>query len=217
MLTRGEGPLGLDMDNGKTPCLTILVEPLPPPRDYEAGIRAITVSTLRDADGTGAAGAKVTSYLASILALAEAKRRGAAEAILLDARGRVVEGTTSNVFAVKGGIVRTPPDEVGLLAGITRALVMEAAPIELAMLTAQDLYAADEVFVTSSIREVVGVVAVDGRKSAPAPSARSRGAPTRRTDLMRRARNDTRNNGAPCNMSPRGAPQITSATFRRAR
>ena len=164
MLTRGEGPLGLDMDNGKTPSLTILVEPLPPPPDYEAGMRVITVSTLRAADGTGAAGAKVTSYLASILALAEAKRRGAADAILMDARGRVVEGTTSNVFAVKAGVVRTPPDEVGLLAGITRALVMEAAPIELAMLTAQDLYAADEVFVTSSIREVVGVVAVDGRK-----------------------------------------------------
>jgi len=164
MLTRGAAPLGLDMDLAKAPSVIILVEPLPPPPAYDVGIRVVTVATLRAADGTPAAGAKVTSYLASILALADAKAQGAQEAVLLDARGRVIEGTTSNVFVVSaGGRIRTPGEEVGLLLGITRALVMEAAPVETAMLTAEDLYAADEVFVTSSVREVVGVVAVDGR------------------------------------------------------
>ncbi len=163
MLTRGTAPLGLDMDLATTPTLVILVEPLPPPPAYDVGIRAVTSTTLRAADGTGAAGAKVTSYLASILALADAKAQGAHEAILLDAARRVVEGTTSNVFAVKDGVIRTPGEEVGLLLGITRALVMDAVTVETAVLLPEDLYAADEVFVTSSIREVVGVVAVDGR------------------------------------------------------
>jgi branched-chain amino acid aminotransferase len=164
MLTRGAAPLGLDMDLAKAPSVIVLVEPIPPPPAYDAGIRAVTVATLRAADGTPAAGAKVTSYLASILALADAKAAGAQEAILLDARGRVVEGTTSNVFVVSGeGRIRTPGEEVGLLLGITRALVMQAAEVETATLVPEDLYGAAEVFVTSSVREVIGVVAVDGR------------------------------------------------------
>ncbi len=163
MLTRGAAPLGLDIDLAKAPGLIILVEPLPPPPAYDVGIRAVTVATLRVADGTQAAGAKVTSYLASILALADAKAQGAQEAILLDGRGQVIEGTTSNVFVVQGGAIRTPGEEVGLLLGITRQLVMEAVPVETAALTPADLYAADEIFITSSVREVVGVVAVDAR------------------------------------------------------
>ncbi len=164
VLTRGEAPLGLDIELARAPSLVIFVEPLPPPPPYDVGIRAITAATLRAADGTPAAGAKVTSYLAALLALADAKARGAQEAILLDRDGRVVEGTTSNVFVVKGGQIRTPGADVGLLLGITRALVMEAAPVEIATLLPADLYAADEVFVTSSIREVVPVVDVDGHR-----------------------------------------------------
>jgi branched-chain amino acid aminotransferase len=175
MLTRGAAPLGLDMDLATAPSLVILVEPLPPPPRYEVGIRAVTVTTLRAADGTDAAGAKVTSYLASILALADAKAKGAQEAILVDSAGRVVEGTTSNVFVVKAGAIRTPGEDVGLLLGITRGLLMEAVPVETSLLGRPDLYAADEVFVTSSVREVVGVVEIDGRpigNGAPGPITR---------------------------------------------
>jgi branched-chain amino acid aminotransferase len=173
MLTRGAAPLGLDIDLAKAPSVIVLVEPLPPPPAYDVGIRAVTVATLRAADGTPAAGAKVTSYLASILALADAKAQGAQEAILLDAAGRVVEGTTSNVFVVsEDGAIRTPGEEVGLLLGITRALVMAAVKVETATLTSADLYGSSEVFVTSSVREVVGIVAVDGRsigRGVPGP------------------------------------------------
>jgi branched-chain amino acid aminotransferase len=163
ILTRGSAPLGLDVDLAKAPRLVILVEPLAPPLPYDTGIRAVTIPTLRAIDGTSAAGAKVTNYLAAMLALAEAKAQGAQEALLLDAKGRVVEGTTSNVFAVKGGVIRTPPEDVGLLVGITRAHVLASVQVELAELRPEDLYAADEVFITSSLREVIGVVAVDGR------------------------------------------------------
>lgn len=175
MLTRGAAPLGLDMDLATAPSLVILVEPLPPAARYDLGIRAVTVTTLRAADGTDAAGAKVTSYLASILALADAKAKGAQEAILVDSAGRVVEGTTSNVFAVKDGIIRTPGEDVGLLLGITRALLMEAVAVETASLGRADLYAADELFVTSSVREVIGVVEIDGRpvgEGTPGPVTR---------------------------------------------
>jgi branched-chain amino acid aminotransferase len=163
MLTRGTAALGLDVDLAKAPRLVILVEPLLPALAYDQGIRAVTVPTLRAIDGTTAAGAKVTNYLAALLALSEAKAQGAQEALLLDAKGRVVEGTTSNVFVVKGGVIRTPPEDVGLLAGITRAHVLTAARVELAELWPEDLYQADEVFITSTLREVIGVTAVDGR------------------------------------------------------
>jgi branched-chain amino acid aminotransferase len=163
VLTRGSAPLGLDLDLASAPRLVVLVEPLPPPLPYDRGIRAVTVATLRAVDGTSAAGAKITNYLAAMLALAEAKAQGAQEALLLDAKGRVVEGTTSNVFAVRGGVIRTPPEDVGLLMGITRAHVLASVSAELAELRPEDLYAADEVFITSTIREVVGVTAVDGR------------------------------------------------------
>ncbi len=164
MVTRGSAPLGLALELAAVPRLVIFVEPLPPAPAYHVGVHAVTVPVLRAADGTKAAGAKVTNYLAAMLALAEAKSRGAQEAIVLDLDGRVIEGTTSNVFIVKGGVIRTPPEEVGLLAGITRATVLEAVNVQLAPLLVADLYDADEVFITSSIREVVGVVLVDGRK-----------------------------------------------------
>jgi branched-subunit amino acid aminotransferase/4-amino-4-deoxychorismate lyase len=79
-----------------------------------------------------------------------------------------VEGTTSNVFLVKAGALVTPPDEAGLLAGITRAKVLELArsfgiPCELRTFAPAELAAADEAFITSSIRELVPVVVMDGK------------------------------------------------------
>ena len=164
VVTRGSAPLGLDMSLGTAPRLVIYVEPLPPPPPREAGIRAVTVTTLRAVDGTSAAGAKVTSYVAAMLALAEARAHGADEAIFVDALERVIEGTTSNVFIVKTGVIKTPPEDLGLLAGITRAHVLAAVGVELSELTRAELFDADEVFITSSLREVVPVVEIDGRK-----------------------------------------------------
>ena len=182
MLTRGTGPMGLDPDLAGAPLRVLVVAPVAPPiRDaYARGVGAALVATTRAIDGTSAVGAKVTSYLAAILAVREANARGAAEALIVDLHGNVVEGATSNVMIVKGGALSTPPESAGILAGVTRAYVLEAAlargiATSLVPLVPDDLFAADEVFVTSSIREVLPVVTVDGRTiaaGAPGPITR---------------------------------------------
>lgn len=190
MLTRGTGPLGLDIDLASKPLTVILVEEVhPPPRAlYEEGARLATVSVGRTADGTGAAGAKVTNYLVSMLALHEAKTRGAVEALIVDGRGDVVEGASSNVFIVRGGCLFTPPVEAGILEGITRAHVLAAAAelgisVQQTSLVPADLFSADEVFVTSSIREVLPATVVDDRRigdGRPGPLTRALHAAFRR-------------------------------------
>ena len=183
VVTRGVGPVTLDPGAASSPLRVVLVEPVvPPPRDaYADGIAAITVRTRRSVDGTAAAGAKVTNYLESLLAVREAKAQGAQEALIVDGRGEVLEGATSNVFVAKAGRLATPPEEAGILAGITRARVLEAAAgagnaVDERRLRPEALYEADEVFVTSSIREVLPVVRVDARvigTGAPGPIART--------------------------------------------
>jgi branched-chain amino acid aminotransferase len=183
IVTRGAGPLSLDPDTAGRPLRVILVEPVAaPPRDaYVRGIEAATVHTRRPADDTAATGAKVTNYLESLLAVRAAKVRGAQEALIIDVRGDVVEGATSNVFVVRDGRVATAPEDAGILAGVTRAYVIAVAAglgvaIEERRLRPEDLYAADEVFVTSSIRELLPVVRVDGRTvgaGTPGPVSRA--------------------------------------------
>lgn len=168
MVTRGSGPLGLDPSEARHPLRVILVEPLhlPPPEVYRAGVGVITRRTERAGDAVH--GAKVGNYLASMLALAAARAAGAHEALILDAAGRVVEGTTSNVFVVRDGRLCTPPLAVGILPGITRAHLLAVAPgagvaVDETPLEVSDVLGADEVFLSSSLREVLPVVRVDGR------------------------------------------------------
>jgi branched-chain amino acid aminotransferase len=181
MLTRGSGPVGLDPALAGAPLRVVLVEPLAPlpAALYRDGVGVVTVRTERAADA--AHGAKVGNYLASLLALRDAKARGAHEALILDTSGHVVEGTTSNVFVVRGGELTTPPEQAGILLGITRAHLLELAAeigytVHLAALTPADLASADEVFICSSLREVVPVVRVDDRAVAggcPGPVTRA--------------------------------------------
>jgi branched-chain amino acid aminotransferase len=183
VVTRGTGPLSLDPDTAKNPLRVVLVERVaPPPREaYANGVGAVLVHTRRAVDDTAAAGAKVSNYLANLLAVREAKARGAHEALIVDAQGRVVEGASSNVFVVHGGKVATPPEAAGILAGITRARILSAAadlrvPLVERDLTVDDVFGADEVFITSSIREVLSVVRVDDRAigaGTPGPVARA--------------------------------------------
>jgi branched-chain amino acid aminotransferase len=177
VVTRGSGEaLGLDPALARAPLRMVLATDVPPmpAAMYERGIAVITYRTQRVSEGTAAVGAKLGNYLLSILATEAAKRVGADEALILDARGQVVEGTTSNVFLVQAGALITPPDEAGLLAGITRAKVLELArglgiPVTFRTFAPAELVSADEVFITSSIRELVPVVAADG---APAGQGR---------------------------------------------
>jgi branched-chain amino acid aminotransferase len=170
MITRGSGPLSLDPATATHPLRVLFVEPVvPPSREvYAHGVALASARTHRAVDATTAAGAKVTNYLPNLLALREAKRKGAQEVLVIDERDQVIEGATSNVFIVRGGRVATPPESAGILPGITRAHVMAAAaaagiPCDERALSLDEVYAADEVFITSSIREVVPVVRVDDR------------------------------------------------------
>ncbi|MFO0761530.1 MAG: aminotransferase class IV, partial [Byssovorax sp.] len=145
---------------------------------YRDGVRVITVHTVRAADATE--GAKVGNYLASLLALRQAKAAGAHEALITDALGRIIEGTTSNVFVVRDGQVLTPPEEQGLLPGITRAHLLEVAaeekiPVRLSPIGEDDRAAASEAFLSSSLREVLPIVAIDDQvvgSGAPGPITR---------------------------------------------
>ncbi len=165
MLTRGQGPVGLDLGLATSPLRVILVEPLSPlPGSiYRDGVAVVTARTERAADA--APGAKVTNYLASMLALQRAKDAGAHEALLLDAEGFILEGTTSNFFLVIEGELLTAPKGL-ILAGITRAHVIALADqlglrVRYGAIGKNDLASATEAFVTSSLRELVPVTRVD--------------------------------------------------------
>jgi branched-chain amino acid aminotransferase len=120
------------------------------------------------------AGVKVTSWLNNVWHLAEAQKAGWSEVVLLNERGEVAECTTANIFSVKDGTVSTPPLSSGCLEGVTRSVLLEIAPrsgvsmIE-KTLTPNDLYSADEVFITSTNRSLLGVSEIAGQKYAAAP------------------------------------------------
>jgi branched-chain amino acid aminotransferase len=172
MLTRGRGTsLGLDPGLATTPLRVLLVMPLPAPLEqkYADGIGVITYRAPRLADGTAAAGAKVANYLAAVLAIDAARRASAEEALFVDPEQRVLEGSTSNVFAVIGGRLVTPPEDLGILPGITRARVLSLAAkrgliTEIRPISVDELFTSEELFISSSIREILGVVSVDGRR-----------------------------------------------------
>ncbi len=158
-----------------TPRLMILVAPLAayPASWYEEGAAVITVSYERAIPE-----AKTIDYARAILALAEARRKGAIEALYVDSRNRVREGTTSNVFCFLGERLVTPGE--GLLEGITRskvlALARERHPVEIRDLARPELAAAEEVFLTSSNRLIVPIVRVDGNpvgSGKPGPRTRA--------------------------------------------
>ena len=170
-LTRGMGrSLGLDPELADTPLrvITITDLTLPSPALYEQGIHAISYRIERASDAAAVAAAKIGSYLLAVLAMRAARAAGAQEALLEAHNGDVLEGTTSNVFAIFRGKLCTPPDSAAILPGITRAHVLTLAqsagvPVELRALPKAELAFADEIFVCSSIRELVPVVNLDGQ------------------------------------------------------
>ncbi|UJR80524.1 aminotransferase class IV [Sandaracinus amylolyticus] len=169
VITRGRGPLNIDPTPAKHPLRVVIAAPLGawPEGLHTRGVEVATVRVERATDHTSAAGAKVSAYVANMLALTTARERGAYEAMMLGAGGEISEGTTSNVFVVTGGEVRTPPLSMGILGGITRRYALRAAddlgvPWRETILFARDLERADEAFLTSSLREVVPIVGVDG-------------------------------------------------------
>jgi D-alanine transaminase len=137
-----------------------------PPRDpvvAERGIRAITLDDIR----WHRCDIKATTLLANVLARARATEEGVDDAILVR-EGHAVEGTASNLFIVSNGLLITPPESDEMLSGITRDLVLELAgesgiPYAQAAIGLPDLDAAEEIWLTSSTREVAAVVELNGR------------------------------------------------------
>jgi branched-chain amino acid aminotransferase len=124
------------------------------------------VSTVRNHPGTVNPLIKSNNLLNNALAMQEAVRRGAFEGIMRNYRGELAEGTTSNLFIVKNDAALTPPLDAGLLPGITREFLFEIGTerrieVREAVLLDEDLFGADEAFLTSTTRELVPIVRVD--------------------------------------------------------
>ncbi|WP_318206819.1 MULTISPECIES: aminodeoxychorismate lyase [unclassified Streptomyces] len=139
----------------------------------ETGRRAdstavITVPWTRNERGA-LTGLKTTSYAENVVALARAREQGASEALFANTVGQLCEGTGSNVFVVVDGRILTPPVSSGCLAGITRALAVEWTGAQETDLPLDVLESADEIFLTSTLRDVQAVHRVDGRELSPAP------------------------------------------------
>ncbi|WP_030551819.1 aminotransferase class IV [Streptomyces exfoliatus] len=128
----------------------------------------ITVPWTRNERGA-LTGLKTTSYAENVVALARAREQGASEALFGNTVGRLCEGTGSNVFVVVDGQLLTPPVSSGCLAGITRALAVEWTGAQEADLPLDVLDSAEEIFLTSTLRDVQAVHRVDGRELSPAP------------------------------------------------
>nr|WP_206323342.1 aminodeoxychorismate lyase [Streptomyces sp. HNM0574] len=128
----------------------------------------ITVPWTRNERGA-LTGLKTTSYAENVVALARAHEQGATEALFANTRGELCEGTGSNVFVVLDGTLYTPPLSSGCLAGITRALTVEWTGAQEAVLPWDVLERAEEIFLTSTLRDVQAVRHVDGRQLPAAP------------------------------------------------
>ncbi|MFI1972638.1 4-amino-4-deoxychorismate lyase [Streptomyces cinnamoneus] len=162
--TGGIAPLGSDR-GATTPTLVVALAETSRRPDVTA---AVTVPWTRNERGA-LAGAKSTSYGENVVALAHAHKRGATEALFANTVGALCEGTGSNVFVVLDGELHTPPLSSGCLAGITRALVLEWTGAKETDLPFDVLDRAEEVFLTSSLRDVQAVRALDGRQLPAAP------------------------------------------------
>ncbi|MFY3744160.1 aminotransferase class IV [Anaeromyxobacter sp. Red801] len=170
VMTRGAGEIGLDPALAVDPRAVVIVAPLaaPPARAYAEGVAVAIASVRRASPAAVDPAAKTGAHLSHVLAVREARAAGAHEALLLDDAGMVTEGSSSNVFAISGGRLRTPPLAAGILEGVTRGVVLRLArelgvPAEEAPLRVDALEAADEAFLTSTMREILPVVRVGAR------------------------------------------------------
>jgi len=170
VVTRGIGTLGLNPMVCKEPQIIIIAATIQPyPQElYESGLKVVSANTMRNHPLALSPQLKSLNYLNNILAKLEAVDRGMPEAIMYNHMGFVAEATVDNVFAVKNGQIFTPPHSAGSLAGITQKVVIQLArdsgyEVIERNLTRYDLYEADEIFLTGTAAEVIGVVDLDGR------------------------------------------------------
>ncbi|MGB8474731.1 MAG: aminotransferase class IV [Candidatus Acidiferrum sp.] len=164
--------VGFWQSDEKQPEVDLIIYTAPLPQ-YREPVRLTLRENGRHA-ASPLAGVKSTSWLQNVWAVGEAQKEGFDEVVLLNERGEIAECTAANIFAVKNGKVYTPPLNSGCLEGVTRGILFEIAPeagvsvIEQA-LKPEDLYSADEVFMSSTNRNLIGVGEIAGHKIATAP------------------------------------------------
>ena len=170
LVTRGVGGLSYDPQDCGEPTVVIIVKPHADtrPEIQARGVGIIVSSVMRNHPAAVDPRIKSNNLLNNALAMQEALRRGAEEALMRNHRGEFSECSQSNFFLVRGGEALTPPLESGLLEGVTRNFLFEVARdvgvrAGYAVLRDADLAAADEMFLTSTTREVLPVTSVDGR------------------------------------------------------
>jgi branched-chain amino acid aminotransferase len=168
-ISRGAGDIGLDPALCPAPTIIIIAKPFKdyPREHYEKGVAVAVVQTRRNHPLSLSPSIKSTNFLNNILAKIESLRAGAYEGIMLNWKGEVAEGTISNIFIVKKGILTTPNLETGILEGVTRDLVLHLArksdiPVTEAPLIPKDVFRADECFITNTTLEIMPVATVDG-------------------------------------------------------
>jgi branched-chain amino acid aminotransferase len=182
LVTRGIGDLTYDPAATPTPSIVVIVKPHVdlPAETYERGVKAALVSVVRNHPDTVNPLIKSNNLLNSALAMQEAVRKGAFEGIMRNYRGELAECSTANIFVVKDGAALTPPLDAGLLPGITREYLFEVGadtgvPVREQVLRDEDLFGADEAFLTSTTRELVPITQVDDRtigNGSPGPVTR---------------------------------------------
>jgi branched-chain amino acid aminotransferase len=167
-ISRGAGPTGLDPELCREPTFVIFANKFSnyPEHFYRRGIKIAVVNTRRNFRGALNPQIKSLNFLNNILAKIEAKQNSAFEGIMLDYRGYLAEGTVSNIFFIHKQTLFTPGIRVGILDGITRKLILDAAytsalKIKEGAFRKKALYAAEEVFISNTTMEVMPVSDVD--------------------------------------------------------
>ncbi len=170
VVTRGVGDLGVDPITAKEPMVFIITDKIAlfPKEMYDKGVSIITAKTIRTPAQSLNPKVKSLNYLNNILAKIEASDAGVEEAVMLNYDGYVTECTADNIFIVGEGRVLTPPVSAGMLEGITRGCVLELAgenglETTEVNLVLDDLYGADECFLTGTGAEIMPVIKIDGR------------------------------------------------------
>ena len=169
-ISRGSGDIGLDPDLCPNPTVVIITKPLKSPsaEQYREGVSLIVAKTRRNLPGALDPQIKATNFLNNILAKREALAAGAFDSVLLNWESHLTECTVSNLFFVRANRLCTPALSCGILDGITRSIILtlareEEIPIQEGKFTSEDLYKADECFLSNTTMEVMPATALDGR------------------------------------------------------
>lgn len=169
-VSRGIGDLNIDRSYSSPPYPVVIVKALEtyPKAAYTDGVHYAVVDRRRNHPAALDPAMKSGNYLNNILAIAEARKLGASDAIMLNTQGFVTEGTTNNVHMVKDGEIWTAPLSVGILAGITRDWIFqicasEGIKIQERLFTANDLRQADELFLSSATKEVMPITKLNNQ------------------------------------------------------